>query len=177
MALNNQKETLEHLTEAYDTMLKRVSDAIKKAEQTTIPALKKNIEHARETAIEVGELTRDEAEKIAAYLERDMHDAADFLSETGKELKEWGKFDLELIEDRLLEMFANVADKTKLELEALAQQARRASMYHTGEITGPGTLVCTTCEKEIHFHKTGHIPPCAGCHGTEYRRATERPQT
>ncbi len=177
MALNNQKETLEHLTEAYDTMLKRVSDAIKKAEQTTIPALKKNIEQARETAIEVGELTRDEAEKIAAYLERDMHDAADFLSETGKEFKEWGKFDLELIEDRLLEMFANVADKTKLELEALAQQARRASLYHTGEITGPGTLVCTTCEKEIHFQKTGHIPPCAGCHGTEYRRAAKRPQS
>ncbi len=170
MAPDNQKETLEHLVEAYDTMLKRVSDAIKKAEQSAIPALKKNIEQARETAIEVGELTREEAEKIASYLERDMRDAADFLSETGREFKEWGKFDLELIEDRLLEMFANVADKTRLELEALAQRARRASMYHTGEITGPGTLVCTQCGKEIHFQKTGHIPPCAGCHGTEYRR-------
>ena len=174
MTLNNQKDTLEHLVEAYDTMLKRVSDAVEKAEQTTIPALKKNIEHARETAIEVGELTRDEADKIATDLERDMHDAADFLSETGKEFKEWGKFDLELIESRLLEMFANVADKTRLELDALARQARRASMYHTGEVTGPGTLVCTTCDKEIHFHKTGHIPPCSGCHGTEYRRTTEK---
>jgi len=173
MTSHNQKDALEHLVEAYDTMLKRVSDAIKKAEHTTIPALKKNIEHARETAIEVGELTRDEAEKIATYLERDMHDAADFLSETGKEFKDWGRFDLELIEDRLLEMFANVADKTKLELDALARQARRASTYHTGEVTGPGTLVCTSCGKEIHFHKTGHIPPCAGCRGTEYQRTTE----
>jgi len=170
MTPNNQKDTLEHLVEAYDTMLKRVSNAVEKAEQATIPALKKNIEHARETAIEVGELTRDEAEKIATYLERDMHDAADFLSETGKELKDWAKFDLELIEDRLLEMFANVADKTKIELDALAEQARRAAMYHTGEVTGPGTLSCTSCGKEIHFHKTGHIPPCAACHGTEYRR-------
>jgi len=170
MPLNDQKDALEHLVEAYDIMLKRVSDAIEKAEQTTIPVLKKNIEHARETAIEVGELTRDEAEKIAAYLERDMHDAADFLSETGKEFKDWGKFDLELIESRLLEMFANVADKTRLELDALAEQARRASMYHTGEVTGPGTLTCVSCGKDIHFHKTGHIPPCAECHGTEYRR-------
>ncbi len=174
MKSNNQKDTLEYLVEAYDTMLKRVSDTVEKAEQSTIPALKKNIERARETAIEVGELTRDEAEKIATYLERDMHDAADFLSETGKEFKEWGKFDLELIESRLLEMFANVADKTRLELDALARQARRASMYHTGEITGPGTLVCTTCGKEIHFQKTGHIPPCSGCHGTEYRRASKK---
>ena len=170
MSLNDQKDPLEHLVEAYDIMLKRVSDAVEKAEQTAIPVLKKNIEQARETAIEVGELTRDEAEKIAAYLERDMHDAADFLSETGKELKDWGKFDLELIESRLLEMFANVADKTRLELDALAEQARHASMYHTGEVTGPGILACTSCGKELHFHKTGHIPPCAGCRGTEYRR-------
>jgi len=177
MTPNNQKDTLDHLIEAYDTMLKRVSDVIETAEQSTIPALKKNIERARETAVEVGELTRDEAEKIATYLERDMHDAADFLSETGKEFKDWSRFDLELIEDRLLEMFANVADKTKLELDALARQARHASMYHTGEVTGPGTLVCTSCDKEIHFHKTGHIPPCAGCHGTEYRRTTKRQQS
>jgi len=170
MTSNNQKEPLEHLVEAYDIMLKRVSDAAEKAEKTAIPALKKNIEHARETAIEVGELTRDEAEKIATYLERDMHDAADLLSETGKEFKDWAKFDLELIENRLLEMFANVADKTRLELDALAEQARRASMYHTGEVTGPGTLICTSCGKELHFHKTGHIPPCAGCRGTEYKR-------
>ena len=74
-------------------MLERVDGAIEKAGKTAIPALKKNIEHAREKAIEVGELTREEAEKIGAYLERDMKDAAEFLSETGEEFSTWFRFD------------------------------------------------------------------------------------
>ncbi|VAX06679.1 hypothetical protein MNBD_GAMMA26-439 [hydrothermal vent metagenome] len=171
MTPNKTQDTIEHLVKAYETMLGRVNEAIESAEQATIPALKKNIEHAREKAIEVGELTREEAEKIGAYLERDMHDAGEFLAQTGEEFRTWARFDLELIEDRILEIFASVADKTRLELGALAERARQASLYRTGEITGPGTLLCTSCSKEIHFHKTGHIPPCAGCRGTEYRRA------
>ena len=54
--------------------------------------------------------------------------------------------------------------------KANAEQAREASFYHTGEVTGPGTLVCAECGKELHFHKAGHIPPCPGCRGTRYRR-------
>jgi len=171
MTSEKKQSTVDHLVEAYETMLERVSKSIETAEQTTIPALKKNIEHARETAIEVGELTRDEAEKIGAYLERDMHDAGDFLAQTGEEFKNWVRVDLALIEDRVLEMFTSVADKTRVELGALAERARQVSLYHTGEITGPGVLVCTSCSKEIHFRKTGHIPPCAACRGTEYKRA------
>ena len=174
MTSNNKQDPLDRLVAAYETMLERVNSAVEKAEQTTIPALKKNIEHAREKAIEVGELTREEAEKIGTYLERDMKDAGEFLAKTGEEFGTWFRFDLELIENRLLESFVNVADKTKVELEALAERARQATLYHTGEVTGPGALVCTSCGKEIHFHKTGHIPPCAGCRGTEYRRSVEK---
>ena len=56
------------------------------------------------------------------------------------------------------------------ELNLTAEQAREASFYHTGEVTGPGTLVCVECGKELHFHKAGHIPPCPGCRGTRYQR-------
>ena len=69
-----------------------------------------------------------------------------------------------------MDMFAKVADRTRLELDRFADNARAASLYHTGEVTGPGTLVCAGCGKELHFHKAGRIPPCPKCHGTEYRR-------
>ena len=170
MSSNDQQDPFDRLVAAYEKMLERVDDTFEKAQETTLPALKKNIEHAREKAVELGELTREEAEKIAGYLERDMKDAGEFLAETGEEFRDWFRFDMGLIEDRLLEMFASVADQTRLELEKLAEQARQASTYHTGEITGPGTLVCSGCGKELHFKKTGHIPPCAKCHGTEYKR-------
>ncbi len=171
MTDQNKQDAIDRLAAAYEKMLDRVHDVVEKTEETTIPVLKKNIERAREKAIELGELTREEAEKIATYVERDIQDAAGFLAKNGEEFRTWLRFDLELIEDRLLEMFASVADQTRVELEALAQRARQASLYHTGEITGPGTLMCSGCKKELHFHKAGHIPPCPACHGTEYRRA------
>ena len=173
MAPDNQQDPLGRMVAAYENMLQRVDELLQKAEQSTIPTLKKSLEHAREKAVELDELTREEAERIAIYVERDMKDAAGFLVETGEEFREWLRFDLQLIEDRLLDLFVSVADKTRLELRQLADRAREAAFYHTGEITGPGTLVCSACGKELHFHKAGRIPPCSGCRATEFRRVNQ----
>ena len=158
---------------AYENMLQRVEELLDKAEKSAIPTLKKGLEQARDKAVELDELTREEAEKIASYVERDLHDAAGYLHKTGEEFRDWVRFDLKLIEGRILDMFASVADKTRLELGRFAEQARESTFYHTGEITGPGTLVCTGCGKELHFHKTGHIPPCAGCRGSKFARMAD----
>ncbi len=174
MTSEDNKDPLDRMVAAYENMLQRVDELLGKAEETALPTLKNGLDHAREKAVELNELTREEAEKVASYVERDLHDAATFLHKTGDEFKDWLRFDLELIENRLLDMFAKVADKTSLELGRFAEQAREASLYHTGEITGPGTLVCSECGKEMHFHKTGHIPPCAGCRGTSFARVSGR---
>ncbi len=173
MVSDNNQDPLDRMVVAYENMLQRVEDILQKAENTAVPTLKKSLEHAREKAVELDELTREEAEKIAAYVERDLHDAADFLHKTGEEFRDWARFDMKLIENSILDMFASVADKTRLELERFADQAREATLYHTGEVTGPGTLVCSGCGKELHFHKTGRIPPCPGCHGTKFARVAE----
>ena len=54
----------------------------------------------------------------------------------------------------------------------LREQAELAG-YHTGEITGPGTLVCDNCGEELHFHKPSRIPPCPKCKGTSFHRKRE----
>jgi Zn finger protein HypA/HybF involved in hydrogenase expression len=171
---DNKREPIDRMVEAYERMLERVDELLGRAEKSAIPTLRKSLEQARERAVELNELTREEADKIAGYVERDMQEAAHFLAETGEQFREWWRFDLQLIETNLLEMFANVADKTRLELEKLANQAREAAYYHTGEVTGPGTLVCTECGKVLNFHKAGHIPPCPKCRSTRYRRAQGR---
>jgi len=165
----NQSEAVGHLLEAYETMLARVSHVAGQAGS----AVSHGIFNAKEKAVELDELSKDEADKIARYLERDMHDAAEFLLETGQDFRDWFKFDVQLIEDRLFEMFAEVADQTRVELDVLAERARRASRLHTGEITGPGTLECVVCSAHLHFKKTGHIPPCASCNGVEFKRSDE----
>ena len=170
MAAEDKNDPIERMADAYERMLERVDAMLDIAESKTIPTLRNSLDTAREKAVELNELTREEAEKLATYLERDMQDAAHFLSETGEELRNWWRFDVEVMEHRMMEMFANVADRTRVELEKFATQAREASFYHTGEITGPGSLVCNECGKVLNFHKAGHIPPCPKCRAGRFRR-------
>lgn len=160
----------EKLVDAYNTMMKRIHTTIDKAEENAIPTLEHNLEEAEMRAIELGELTREEAEKVTGYLKRDVEEAARYLQETGDEFSSWIQFDYALIEDAVKEAFMNVADQTKLQLEQLNEKAAEANGYHTGEITGIGTLVCENCGEKLHFKKTGHIPPCPKCHGTHFKR-------
>jgi|SRR5690554_3551510 len=160
----------EKFAAAYDKMVERIHHFFDDAEANAAPTLKQRIELAKLRAIELREVTTEEAEKIAYYVERDLRDAADYLETTGKEFSTWFNFDLQLIEERLFELFASVADRTRLELSQLATQARMTQHYHTGEITGIGTIICNACGNEIHFKRTGRIPPCPKCHHTDFKR-------
>lgn len=159
------------LVDAYDKMMARVHDLLDDAEEQTMPTLQRNIDRARQRAVELRELTAEEADKVAAYVKRDLHEAADYLDKTGKDLSSWFSFDLRLVEERMLELFARAADKTRLEWNRLASQARWSQEYHTGEIAAVGTLVCSDCGCEMHFKKTSRIPPCPRCHKTIFKRA------
>ncbi len=170
--MNDEKHpsTTQRLIEAYDRMMERVSASLEEAEEKALPTLRENIEHAAEKAVELEELTRDEAEKVAMYLRRDLQDAGKHLADTGEELGSWLRFDMEQIEDRFLEFLARAADQTRLEILELEEQLQADPPHHSGEITGPGTLYCSDCGQAIHFHETGHIPPCPKCHGSNFRR-------
>lgn len=167
---SNQNDPIERLVDAYEKMLERVHDATGTAEKKTVPWLRESLGDAREKAVELQELSREEAEKISKYVERDLHDAAEYLADSGQEFRDWLSFDMSLIQDRFLDMFAGMADQTAVALRDIADRARDASSYHTGEITAPGTLECTECGELLHFEKTGHIPPCPKCQHTEFRR-------
>lgn len=162
------------LIAAYDKMMHRVEALLDSAEQQALPVLQKNIEKAKQQAIELKEITKEEAEKLGDYLQRDLHDAADYLERSGKQFSTWLNFDLELIEDRMLDAFAKIADKTRMELAQLAAQAKRAQEYHTGEITSIGTLACQECDTLLHFKKTSRIPPCPKCHKTVFVRTRRK---
>ncbi len=162
------------LIAAYDKMMERIEQVIDTAEKKALPTLQKNIDKAKLQAIELKEISQEEADKVARYLRRDIHDAAEHIESSGKEISSWFSFDLKLVEDRLLDVFVKVADKTRLELAQLAEQAKHAQQYHTGEITSIGTLACQQCETLLHFKKTSRIPPCPKCHKTIFIRTLKR---
>jgi predicted RNA-binding Zn-ribbon protein involved in translation (DUF1610 family) len=162
------------LLHAYDTMMERVHDAVEKAEKLAIPTIDENLKQAQEKAVELGELTREEASKVASYLKRDFDDVSAYLQETQEEFSEWLSFESTLVEGRIGEWLSLVADKTKLEWDKINLQAMKGKLYHSGEVTGPGTLECISCEQTLNFKKTGHIPPCPKCHKTEFKRHSKR---
>lgn len=135
---------------------------------------KPQIDYALERLSEWGELTREEVTKIGDYLQRDVEDAANFMDINGKELKDWLRYDLDLIEGTFGETFSKMVNETRETLNNFEQEATRFGEWHTGEIVGLGTFECKKCGEVIHFHKPGHVPPCPRCHGSKYRRLTTK---
>ena len=175
MTSEQKHETTDKLVQAYEQMLKQTHETIEQAQQKSVPKFREMLEKARDNMVELGELTREEAQKVSEYITRDIEDAANYIAETGQDIHDWWRFDLELIEKRMLDMFKLVADQTSLQLAQWAETARQMSLYQAGEITGPGTLVCDRCGAETHFVKAGRIPPCADCGATIFRRRTDEP--
>jgi predicted Zn-ribbon and HTH transcriptional regulator len=169
----NEQELEKKLTAAYDKMVERINHLFEAAEQKAIPTLEQNLEKAQLQAVELKEITQEEAEKIAQYLRRDIQSAATYLRDSGKEFSTWFQFDVKLIEARLIEIFSKVADKSRVEQSLLATQARLAVEYRTGEIASIGTLSCNSCGSVLNFKKTSRIPPCPRCHKTVFTRKTD----
>ena len=168
MTTNNEK----HLR-AYEQMLSHAKDLLASAKRGMTPGLEKILEASREKVSEIEELSVEELDKISNYLRRDIYDVANYMAENGGELRDWLRFDIQQVEERILESLSLLADPTNVDLAEFREQANLLTEWHTGEITGPGTLVCETCGEEIHFHKTGHIPPCPKCKGTRYNRPVD----
>ncbi len=171
--LKAPSDLVEAMGEAYELMLERTSegiDRLRKLEQKAEPQVQQALSDAKDKAVELGELTREEADRVAEYLDRDLKAAGAWLAETGEEFRDWLGMEAALISDRLLDMFAKAADQTSIELQKLRERAASAE-YKTGELAGPGTLICQACGESLHFKKAGHIPPCPKCSATTFKRA------
>ena len=156
---------IETLDEAYEVLLER---ALRKAQQRDA-ALHHMIGEVRGDTPALIKLKEEDVVKLEGYVKRDLIDAARYRNKTGGSLQDWLGFDLALIKNGFLEMFSAAADKTTTELLLLQLQAESAE-YHTGELTGLGTLACDQCGERLHFHKPGHIPPCPKCNSTHFHR-------
>lgn len=168
--MTEKKANHERLSEAYHGMTENMKVVLQELEQLSEEKLEELYEKSAEDIQHLYELSKEEAALIAAHVKRDVNDAAHYLADTGKELKDWIGMDTQLVEDKLKDTFNLLVDKTQLALLDLKLKARTDSKYKTGEMTGIGVLTCAGCGHEIHFKKPGHIPPCPHCAGTHFKR-------
>lgn len=175
MTPNDPKPTSQPpAVEGYKRMLERVKNTLQDLENAAGPRLERALDIAKDKAMELGELTREEADKVATYLQRDMADAANYLTgPSAQEFAAWLRFDIEQIEQRIMESFLSAADQTKIELMQFEQRGGDPFEYRTGEVTAFGTLICDHCGKSLRFYEPGRIPPCPGCRSTRFSRSSD----
>jgi len=70
-----QHDPNDAMSEAYEKMLKRAAKHFQHAEEKSQPLLHRLLDEARDEAISLKEITRDDAQQVADHLKRDLNHA------------------------------------------------------------------------------------------------------
>jgi hypothetical protein len=155
------------LTKTYDDLMGHLYEAMDDSLHSVADAL----EIAKEKTRLIGGHSQEEINKIVDFLMRDVaHAAVNAPHKNNDSLTEWLKFDLHLIENFALRAFLDLADKTRVKLQALEIDAQQYHPYKSGDVASPGTFECDECGKQIAFKSTGIIPVCPACQTNHFSR-------
>lgn len=160
---------------AYEYLLEKLNENIeemRELEEDTETSLAVKMNYLLDRVHHFEDLSREELAHVGDYLRRDVEQAAHFLSRSGRSVADWLRDDLRLAGTKLGELFAAAVDKTRMELDAIHEQAEEGDWY-TGDITGPGYLHCKKCHHTLHIETTTHVPPCPRCLGTVFSKSYE----
>jgi hypothetical protein len=170
-----QKNPTNHLITAYNQMMEEMRNAFEHASPEDM-SLQKALDLAKHQVVHLDKVTAEEANEIGEYIKRDINDAAEYMMDASSEFYDWLMLDIEVIERKVMELFLSVADHTRVELEQFrpvmqhVDQTKhdlsvndRSSIYRSGEITGPGCLICECCGKARAFFSSDVITDCGGC--------------
>ncbi len=162
----------DRLLQAYNHMVDELYAAIEKAEEKLSPTVDEMMTNAEQMTKKLYALTQDEAQTVAEHVKRDISHARRYMQTEGKELRDWLKFDIDLVEGRFADFLSQAADKSWLDFRAF-KHFQTNTLYKTGEICGPGTLRCLDCGQEMKMTRNNRIPPCPKCHHTEFERMVD----
>lgn len=163
------EQSVDQLVDGYYVFLDKLQGWLEKADENAGPVLVNGLKSAEEFMHDLGQWTESEINLISDYVKRDVHEIALRLEKSNKSLAQWLEIEPEKVEQGVLSVLSLMTDQTRLELDKLKHLAQQQpNVWHTGEVTVAGILVCNTCGKELHYQKPGRIPPCPKCHKTEF---------
>ncbi|MBW7470561.1 zinc ribbon-containing protein [Marinobacter sp. M216] len=162
--------------EVYNRMLERVQAGLKQTQDASLETLEDEIRKAIEFEYELEEMTREEADLLGAYLQRDLEHLLHFVEETGEGLTDWLQLDISLLEHQLADQLLSVADKTLVDTLELRQKLENedAGHYISGEVATAGMFRCLNCSHMRCLTATSHLEPCDACGSHYYERVTSR---
>jgi len=111
----------QNLAPIYNQMMYSIQHYLKTTSRTQQPSLQKSIYQAEQYVVLLGLASPAQAQTIAAYIKLDINDAAEYLMESSQDFSEWLMLDIDVVEQKVLQLFFSVANKTRTELERLNQ--------------------------------------------------------
>jgi len=164
---NNDDSKLAH---TYEKMAAKARELFTESGEKTLASLEKALEKARDHFVAIGDITHNESSHLKFYLRRDLEQSAKHFHSLSEQAKKQLKKDN--LQAGFLDLTAALSHGASDMFSKLAEWAESGSSYHTGQVTVAGVLRCRACDKEMHFKKTGNIPPCPGCRGTDFVRVS-----
>ena len=153
------------LEELYEKMSRIFRENLEKTGNITEEIFEKSLKDSRDWAGKLKEHYSEDINKVSESIRRDWLNAVQHSSEQTKK-----KLDLDRIQAGVLGVLSKIAQTAGNQLESFAAKINERLTYKTGEIAGPGTLVCTNCGQNLTVEKPTRIPPCPKCHATQFRR-------
>ncbi len=165
MTEKNRQDNGQEEVGLYEKIVLRTEELWESGRKNFDEALKK----AGEEFASAGSFTREQAEKVSAFVKRDMQHAVDNAAKARESLKDAvapGR-----VAAGAQSLMSKILSGTAATLNEWAEKSEKQLEFKTGEVTSPGTLTCRNCGEQIHMRKTARIPPCPSCHQTLFRKA------
>lgn len=162
---DHNKEKLEH---QYDLLANKFNEIYLAGKERGREAMTVAMENAHEQLIALGEYSADQGEVLKQYLARDLDQTISDAQKLGEQAKE--RLHPARLGAGALASLATVLELTSNALHSLSAKTKEKVTYKTGELTSAGTLTCQTCGHKMQLKRTGHVPPCSKCKGTQFSR-------
>ncbi|PIP03268.1 MAG: isocitrate dehydrogenase (NADP(+)), partial [Zetaproteobacteria bacterium CG23_combo_of_CG06-09_8_20_14_all_54_7] len=150
----------------YDQLAEQFKELFESGAEKTSEFAATAMEKAREQLTAAGTFSEEQGKNLKVFLERDFSQMAQTMRDEAKE-----KLNPARVGAGALSSLYALLNVAGLALSSVAVRTQKALSCRSGEITSAGTLTCVSCDNELHFKKTGRVPPCPKCHATEFRKS------
>jgi len=152
----------------YDKLAARAQELFKAGKEKSREAMESAIEKARKQLTESGIFSSERGKALKENMLKDLERISAFSSELGGEARK--KLDPARLGTGALASLSSLLHMAGDAIRGLAEKTDRALACRTGEVTSAGTLTCEKCGKSMRLKKSGHVPPCPGCSGTQFKK-------
>ena len=153
-------------TDQYDQLADRFKELFEAGAEKSSEFAHDAMEKARQQLTSAGAFSEEQGKNLKAFLENDFAQMAESVRAEARL-----RFNPSRVGAGALSSLSALLGVAGSAMSSIAERAEKAISCRSGEITSAGTLTCLSCDHEMHFKRTGRVPPCPHCHATEFRKS------